>query len=522
MDRDLPGVEALHGMTLSSPYASNAAPDAAWLADMGRFLDRCAEVGFFVNYQLIAFESLDNSPGVLANLTAQVARFKDHPAVLSWYIADEPGGQGIAPDTLRPKYDAIRKADPGGKPVSMVFCTDQAHAYRDMLDVIMVDPYPVPNGPAASITGALDAVAPLGKPLMMVPQAFGGGENWARGPSQQEERVMTYLGLMRGVQAVQYFVRSADGTFPYAPAAWGTIRAIADEVRALTPALLGGKAVRGVTVAPAHGAPGGCAIEAAAWVDRDGSVVVLAASTANVDGPPCAFTVRVPVAAAGVRAFDVVAEFENRNIATGLKPARATASSRATTVAFGDALRGLATAVYRIQPAAAGHAEAGGGGNLVYNGDYETCVNPAVPDGHYVTQPADQSGFFWGEFRDSVSGRASLRLRAPSDGNGTSLAPYTLPKLNGSSVYDFSVWTKGAVGGETMQFTFSKAIFPGLAGPLYIVATKSWAQSKLTLTTTANITTACPYGCRSWLSYSLNNRGDVLIDNLSFRAASSG
>ena len=39
---------------------------------------------------------------------------------------------------------------------------------------------------------------------MMVPQAFGGGENWARGPSRQEERLMTYLGLLHGAKAIQY------------------------------------------------------------------------------------------------------------------------------------------------------------------------------------------------------------------------------------------------------------------------------------------------------------------------------
>lgn len=61
------------------------------------------------------------------------------------YLADEPGGSGIKPATLLPKYKAVRAADETGKPVSMVFCTTQAAAYLEMLDVIMVDPYPVPG-----------------------------------------------------------------------------------------------------------------------------------------------------------------------------------------------------------------------------------------------------------------------------------------------------------------------------------------------------------------------------------------
>jgi hypothetical protein len=30
------------------------------------------------------------------------------------------------------------------------------------------------------VAGTLASVRALGKPIMMVPQAFGGGENWAR------------------------------------------------------------------------------------------------------------------------------------------------------------------------------------------------------------------------------------------------------------------------------------------------------------------------------------------------------
>ena len=60
--------------------------------------------------------------------------------IMSWYLADEPKGQGITNTSLLPKYNAIRAADASGKPVSMVFCTKDAADYLEMLDVIMVDP----------------------------------------------------------------------------------------------------------------------------------------------------------------------------------------------------------------------------------------------------------------------------------------------------------------------------------------------------------------------------------------------
>lgn len=83
---------------------------------------------------------------------------------------------------------------------------------------------------------------------------------------------------------------------------------IADEVRVLTPALLGGKPVA-ASVAPdtkldgeLQCADASTAAEAAeavvvkAWADRDGSIVVVAANTANADGPTTnvAFAVNAP------------------------------------------------------------------------------------------------------------------------------------------------------------------------------------------------------------------------------------
>jgi hypothetical protein len=73
-------------MTLTSPYASTASPDAAWWDNMTTFLDRAAAAGFRVNFQLIGFEQKGNDAGTLANLTAQIKRFKDHPAIMAWCV----------------------------------------------------------------------------------------------------------------------------------------------------------------------------------------------------------------------------------------------------------------------------------------------------------------------------------------------------------------------------------------------------------------------------------------------------
>jgi len=106
----------------------------------------------------------------------------------------------------------------------------------------------------------------LGKPLIFVPQSFGGGENWARSPSVQEERIMAYASLLCGVVGVQFFVR--DGrNFPQATNAWGEVRRVGMEVGMLVSSVSGGEKVE--VESDIEWIKGG------AWVERDGSIVVL-------------------------------------------------------------------------------------------------------------------------------------------------------------------------------------------------------------------------------------------------------
>merc|ERR1719506_2021234 len=115
-------------MTLTCPYASEAAPDAQWFSKMDAFMDLALETGFQVHFQLIAFQSLPNSAEVLANLTSQINRYKSHPALLAWYLADEPDGAHTDPQLLQKKYNVIKQLD-SSHPVSMVFCSRGAASY---------------------------------------------------------------------------------------------------------------------------------------------------------------------------------------------------------------------------------------------------------------------------------------------------------------------------------------------------------------------------------------------------------
>jgi hypothetical protein len=80
-----------------------------------------------------------------------VNRFKEHPGVFSWYIADEPDGAGssegapigVDPKVVQEAYNFIRRTDPF-HPVSLVLnCKYSAPLYLDATDILMIDPYPV-------------------------------------------------------------------------------------------------------------------------------------------------------------------------------------------------------------------------------------------------------------------------------------------------------------------------------------------------------------------------------------------
>ena len=106
------------------------------------------------------------------------------------------------------------------------------------------------------------------------------------------------------------------------------------------------------------------------------------------------------------------------------------------------------------------------------------------------------------------------------------MSPYTIPRVNASASYTFSVSVRGtAAGGESVVFKFSDSIFKTSPGDdsnsLTTVAAPGgkWQRFSVKLVATADPTTACPYNCRSWMSYSLVTAGDAWVDAMSLEAA---
>ena len=143
---------------------------------------------------------------------------------------------------LKKFINIVKETDPW-HPVSMVFMAPflSSKKYANALDIVMADPYPVPNFPitiAGDVAGQLKTEFKGKRPVWMVLQAFGGGEWWGREPTIQEIRSMTWQAIINGATGIQYFVRQGLNYFPKSVAAWSECGRMALEVAEITPWLL--------------------------------------------------------------------------------------------------------------------------------------------------------------------------------------------------------------------------------------------------------------------------------------------
>jgi hypothetical protein len=125
-------------------------------------------------------------------------------------------------------------------------------------DILGVDPYPIPREPvtrvADFVTVARQAVRD-NQPVWLVPQAFAwyqyNSRNPDRGhlpadeelragraPTYEEERCMTYLGLIHGAKGLIYYCYYDLRVLPQYRQMWGWMKSIAADVKTLTPALM--------------------------------------------------------------------------------------------------------------------------------------------------------------------------------------------------------------------------------------------------------------------------------------------
>lgn len=211
----------------------------------------------------------EGTEGNAAIAAAVVKAYRDHPAILAWYLNDELPRK-LVPQ-LEEYYNQVRAND-GAHPCFIVLCTmSEVKYFPNTTDIMGVDPYPIPSNPVTLVSQWMDT-AMRGvnghKPTWLVPQAFAWyqynpqGSDRARKPTEaelksgraptyEESRCMTYLALAHGAKGLIYYCYYDMRVLPQYPEMWAWMKKIGAEVKALSPVLLAPEDLGTAEFAPA-------------------------------------------------------------------------------------------------------------------------------------------------------------------------------------------------------------------------------------------------------------------------------
>jgi hypothetical protein len=182
-------------------------------------------------------------------IRARVRRFREHPALLAWYLNDE------LPQSYLPRLEAhqrwVAEEDPGHPTWVVLYQYREVGAYRNTFDVIGTDPYPIGRSPAsmaAEWTAETLRQVESARPVWQVPQVH----NWANYATTAEEkqrchtptfdelRSMAWQCIAEGATGLVFYSwydlkRNPDVPFDQQ---WDGLKRIAAEIDQASPILL--------------------------------------------------------------------------------------------------------------------------------------------------------------------------------------------------------------------------------------------------------------------------------------------
>lgn len=166
-----------------------------------------------------------------------IKEFKDHPALLAWYVFDEPQ----EPDFLfcEQVRDQFRSGDPNHPSFMLSFLPQLFHQQQILGDIFAVDPYPLPNPVLTQVpkwTERAQSATKGDRPLWLVNQSFGT-------ETPEQLRAMAFLSLVKGARGILWYPWD-DGAeqkkgLKYHPHLHAPMKALIAEIKGLSPLLLG-------------------------------------------------------------------------------------------------------------------------------------------------------------------------------------------------------------------------------------------------------------------------------------------
>lgn len=192
--------------------------------ELKSWFDRSASLGLHVIPWLDG-----NIP--IERFRSHLTALRDHPALLCWYVYDEPSGDRFAEADLRLKL--AHELDPN-HPALINYLGNKLTGH--MGDIYSTDIYPIPHSsPTAAINGvaAMSAAARTErKPVWMWLQGTGYAYWMDREPTPRELSCMVYGSLIAGARGIYYFAQ-----VPRTQECWAEMRALCVELGRLAPVL---------------------------------------------------------------------------------------------------------------------------------------------------------------------------------------------------------------------------------------------------------------------------------------------
>ncbi len=472
--------EVVRGMNLLSPYQNiGGQPRKERIA----YLDRAAQLGMKVNYNLLSIAGGGGGAKAAASdkakkmelLRDEIRALKDHPAILSWYVADEPEGQGISAETLEEIYDIIRAEDPYHPITLVIMSAGPGRHYANSCDIIMADTYPVPNSPASDVIGTIRGLQnelQYEKSIWYVPQTFGGAEYWQREPTPAEIRMMTWGAALEGARGFQAFIRHGLNGFPKNQFMWETYAKTCREIQELTPFF-----ERGTESQPRVVSQIG--LVARTYTLGSQTVTVLL----NPKQEPAVFKVVLPRPVNG-KAYDL-SDNSTREVVNG--------TIDGTLPPFGvQILKMFANA--DEEQAYLGNNRIVNKSNLLLDPSFEWqySVSGNVPASVYGGVGKDRGASYAIDSRVAYHGGHSLRMTNPAAGKGSSVSFFPLPMVVGKS-YIMTIWAKASEAslrnlkkGEKMTFRMNLG---GIAAQDFEL-TDRWTKYEINTTYEQGVTDA--------------------------------
>ncbi len=168
----------------------------------------------------------------------RIRSIKDHPALLAWYLCDEPDLSPALPARMKEIHDICVEEDPYHPTVILNNTGEGYRKYAQSGDVVMPDIYPnfMRNGnsgvPMITMYDSLRACADAGdRILWCTPQGFNYddcGHPGQRIPTPAELRNMHYQTLLGGATGFIWYIYEYN--YPY-PEVFSTLSSLLDESR---------------------------------------------------------------------------------------------------------------------------------------------------------------------------------------------------------------------------------------------------------------------------------------------------